>query len=506
MAIAGAAGCDDEDESGAGSELTSLVPPDVPAYAEAVVRPQGDQREELESALGTLLNADDPGAKIVDALNEGLAEEDLSYEEDIEPWLGERAAIFATSFESSTPEYAVVVESTDADAAVETLRSADAQEEEERTHDGVQYLVDEDGDAAGNIQDHLVAGSVGGVEAVIEAAAGESLADSGGLGSEFEEVADDLVAFYADPEAVMEALAATDEVPPAQLEAARAQLGALGQGPVVGGLDASADSFGLELSTAAGERETTTASDLFDDLPADSWLAIAAGNLGAVAEQAIDSFNVQLQATPFVPPELRGGIEEAIRREAGIDLREDILAWMGDVGVYARGTSIFGLAAGLVVETDDEDATLRALDRLRTALESEPVVEIAPLEIEGEGFELRFPGAPVQVPIVVRDGKLVAGLGDASVEEALDPDERLGESDASGILTEALGEDFEPTVLIDFEPVVELIESTGAASDDPDFAAAKPYLDALDFLAAGQRSDGGRTTLRIVLGVDEAEE
>ncbi len=39
----------------------------------------------------------------------------------------------------------------------------------------------------------------------------------------------------------------------------------------------------------------------------------------------------------------------------GLNLEQD-LAWIGDVGGFVEGTSIFGLGAGIVITTDDEQA------------------------------------------------------------------------------------------------------------------------------------------------------
>jgi len=504
VATTALAGCGDETNESPGAELAGFVPPDAVAYAEAVVRPEGDLRDNLDSALGTLLATEDPGGMIVDALNEQLANDGLTYEDAIEPWLGERAAIFATRF-GSQPEYAFVVETTDPEAAMDTIR-ADLEDEatvEDRSYEGTDYLLaqDEDFAATGIVDDHLITGSVSGFERVVDAAAGESVADSGGLGPEFDAVSGGLLAFYADPKAVIDALAEGGDIPAAQLEAIQAQIGAAGEAPVVGGLDVTENSFTLEFSSATGDTAVTAASDLFESLPAGSWLAFATGGLGAAAEHAISAFDAQVNASPVVPPELRGGLEATLQRELGIDIRE-VLGWMGDAAGYVSGTSIFGLSAALIIETDDEAATLRTLDQVRSALERSSDFEITPLSAGGQGFQIVVPETPVQMPIVVQDGRLVAGLGEASVEQALSPDEPLTDSEAFDSVAGALGDDFRPLILIDAEPIVQLVESTGVSTSDSDYAEAKPYLDAIDFFAAGVREDGDRSTVRFVLGVD----
>ena len=86
----------------------------------------------------------------------------------------------------------------------------------------------------------------------------------------------------------------------------------------------------------------------------------------------------------------------------------------------------------------------------------------------------------------------------------LSPDETLDESDRFNAAKDALGDDITPSFYLDFLPIVQLVESTGQATTDPDYQAAKPYLDALDFLAAGTKTDGDRMIASLVLGVREA--
>jgi Protein of unknown function (DUF3352) len=503
-ATLGLAACGGEEQTASRAELAGFVPPDAVVYGEAVVRPEGDQREDAEGALGTLLGTDDPGAMIRDAINSGLEDDGLTYEDAIEPWLGERVGAFASSF-GDRPEYAVIAETTDPDTALETVR-AELEDEggaRERTYGGTMYLLSSEDEVAatGIVDGHLVSGSVEGFERVVDTVGGESIADSGALGPEFDGVSGGLASFYADPSGFIDALGQAGEIPPGQAETIQAQLGAAGQAPIVGGFDIGPDDFSLELSSSTPEQILGAPSELIENLPADSWLALAIGDLGAVAQQAVAAFDAQLRAGPVVPPELRGGLEATLQRELGIDLSE-VLDWMGDVAAYVRGTSIFGLGAAVVVETSDEQATLDTLDQLRSALERNSQVVIAPLEIEGEGFQIAIRDTPIQIPVVVRDDRLVAGLGEASVEQALSPVETLGDSDSFSSVIGDLGDDFDPALFVDFEPIVQLIESTGEVAGDPGYAEVKPYLDAIDFLAGGVRADGDRTTFRLVLRVD----
>lgn len=516
LALLAVAGCGDQEsgDSASGSELAGFAPAGAPVYAEAVVRPQGDQRADVEAALGTLLGTEDPGALILTRLDQE-AEADgsgIGFSEDVLPWLGERAAFFAQDFGESSADgsYAAIVETTDPEAAADLNRTVVEENGEdfvEKTYDGVDYLLEQDEDlgASGIVDDHLVAGTEDGFRAVVDAAAGESLADSDALPEEFDRLGSDvMLAAYADPGAVLDGLEASGELPAEQREAVEAQLGIGIDEPLTAALGADSSSFFFETSSSPAANSPAAAPDLLAALPASSWVALSAGDVGAALDAAISGFDAQLEAAPAVPRELRGGLEAAAGRELDLDLKE-LTGWIGDVAFYFRGTSIFGLGGALIVETSDEAATLEALDSLRAVLDRDPSVEIQPLELEGEGFEVALLGAPVQIPIVVRDGRLVAGLGSESVEEAFGAEEPLGDSDGFSAASAEL-DDLEPSFYFDFEPLVELIESTGQAADDPGYAEAKPYLDALDFLVFGQALDDERLRFRVSLGLDQGTE
>ena len=102
---------------------------------------------------------------------------------------------------------------------------------------------------------------------------------------------------------------------------------------------------------------------------------------------------------------------------------------------------------------------------------------------------------------LLADGKVIAGLGEDSIDTALDPDSTLGDSETFERAADTL-DGATASVFLDFEPIVELIEGTGQATSDPDYQQAKPYLDALDYFTVGTSLDDDRATARIVLGVD----
>src|SRR5215207_2007771 len=113
VAMLVAAGCGGGDEGS--EELASVAPAEALLYLESVVRPEGSEADAIEALASRVGVIQDPGGEIVRQLDAGLASSgaEVSYDSDIEPWLGERAGIFFRSFSGDPPEFAVAFETTD---------------------------------------------------------------------------------------------------------------------------------------------------------------------------------------------------------------------------------------------------------------------------------------------------------------------------------------------------------------------------------------------------------
>ena len=155
-----------------------------------------------------------------------------------------------------------------------------------------------------------------------------------------------------------------------------------------------------------------------------------------------------------------------------------------------------------MAEASDEQAAADTVDRLQTALGRERSIQLSTTD---DGFDVTVPGLPVGGQVAVSDGKFVGAAGSVTVDDVLSPDETLDDSDRFNAARDSLGDDMTASFFLDFAPIMALLESTGEVSSDPDYQAAKPYLDALDYVVAGSKVDGDRTTASLVLGVKEAE-
>jgi Protein of unknown function (DUF3352) len=492
LAVAGCGGDDDdgapEDTVPAGAEL---VPSDAVLYADAVVRPEGEQRESVESALGTVLGVDDPGAFLTEQLQIAFRDEDVefSFDEDIDPWLGESAAAFFLNFEAES-DGAFVVETTDEQEARDSIERLISQEGRVRpaTYEGIEYSRTSDDGAAGIVDGYAVIGSRAGFEAAVDASAGESLADSDAFAGAVESAPDErLATVYAEPRKILDVVVASGELGSEQASAVAEAIGAATEGPVVLSAGADDDGFFAELA-GDGEAPIGGASDLIERLPDDAWAAFALADAGAVAGPAI--------LGALAENDVLGAALGGLRAESAA--LDEFGGSIGDAAGWFGGSNVLSARGALIFEATDEAAAGDLLDGLQRVFSADPRVRVSPGDAEGEAFSVGPADVPIEFPFVLRDGLLVAGLGEQSVDQVFDPETALSDADAYDAATEALGDDFPPAALLDFQTLVGFFEGLQVA-DEPDLAAALPYLARLDVFAAGASSGDDGTTLRFVL-------
>jgi hypothetical protein len=496
-AIALAAGCGND--SASSSSAASLVPAGSLVYGEATLRPEGEQKAAIDALVAKFPGEGSAGERIRRLLEKALAESDpeLSYEDDVDPWLGDEAAFFVSriSPDGEDADAALLLASDDEDATVATIEK----EEGERKTDyrGRDLYVFQEDDSAGAVVDGwLVLGSAGGVKAAIDTAeGGDPIDEDEAYEQTLEDAAEERLGFvYVNMPAFAEQL----ESLPAGT--AFGQFRRLFAEPVIATVHADDAGVRFEAtlpdSLLAGFPFVAEGSDLAAALPADAWLAMAQPDLGKTIDAYLDLVGGTLGG--------RDRIEEELRSATGLDLEEDVISWMGDWSLFVRGTSVAELDGAMIVETSDEAASGRFIDAVaRLARENaEPGTRIGPLALGGggEGFTWLGPEVPQPIHVFQRDGKVVFAYGDAAARDALDPVEKLGDSAAFAEAKGALGGDYAVSFYLAIEPILELAESEGAGSD-PDFQEALPYLEPLGALVGGARKDGDKLHSALGLSV-----
>jgi hypothetical protein len=496
------AGCGGSDGSSSDTDVgpAAAVPASAALYIDGTVKPTGQAQTDAKAALGKVLDTADPGGKIVSLL-EGQAKSDghpFNYQQDVAPWLGEKAGFFFTALGETAQKGAAVIETTNPEASLAFARKisgATATSPAPQTYNGASYQTQPDDPTSvfGTVGDFLVTGDVTGFKAAVDAQKGDSLGDDSDFKDSLDQLPGDrLGTFYTVPKTLIDSIGSAqfDQQSKALLEKSAGE--SLDK-PVSGALTASADSFDLEFVGGANGVETPESS-LVADVPGDSWLALGLGDLGATAKRTLQ----QLKDSG-IP-----NIEQALSQvESATGASVDQLTnALGDAVLYVRGTTQQSLNGALVVHTNDPELTGRLLSQLQTLVQVGSQGTAKPLQLGGggTGFQINDPTqAPQPIEIAQQGDKLVIGYGANSAAQSLAPSQPLSGSptfSAAKSQVSDLGTDF----FLDLPTVFRLAESGGAKSD-PDYQQAKPYLDALSYLVTGSGTKGDQAELKAVVGL-----
>lgn len=501
LAVGVLAGCGGGgDSSNADVGPAEAVPASAPLYLDATVKPTGQAQTNAKAALSKVLNTQDPGAKIVSLLEQQSKSEGhpINYQQDVAPWLEEKAGFFFTAFTDNAQKGAAVVETTNPTAALAFARKASGATETTpapQTYNGASYQTDpsQAGQVFGAVGNFLVEGDLEGFKAAVDAENGDSLGDDSDFKDSLDQLPDDrLGTLYTVPKTLIDSLAPGqfDEQSQAILEKTSGQ--SLDD-PVAGALTASASSFDLQFIGGDNDVETPESS-LLAAVPGDSWLAFGLGNLGDTAKRTLE----QLKDAGI--PDLEQGIAQ-VQQATGASI-DQLTGALGDAVLYVRGTTEPTLNGALVVQTKDPDLTGRLLNQLQSLVQLGSGGGVKPLKLSGggTGFQLNDPTqTPQPIEFAQQGDKLVIGYGANSAAQSLAPAQTLSDSPT---FSSARGQvsDLGTDLFLDLPKVFKLAESTGAKSD-PGYLQAKPYLDALTYLVTGSGSKGDQAELKAVVGL-----
>jgi hypothetical protein len=497
-------GCGGDGDSSSNADVgpAAAVPANAPLYLDATVKPTGQAQTDAKAALTKVMDTADPGGKIVSLIERESKSEGhpINYEQDVAPWLGEKAGFFFTSLSDSGQKGAAVIETSNPTAALAFARKASGATETTpapQTYKGTSYQTNPSDPTGvfGTVGDFLVVGDLDGFKAAVDADNGDSLGDYSDFKDSLDQLPGDrLGTFYTVPRSLIDAIgpAQFDQQSQALLEKSA---GASLDEPVSGALSASASSFELQFIGGNNGVETPESS-LIADVPGDSWLAFGLGNLGDAAKRALE----QLKDANI--PNLQIGLSQ-VEQATGSSI-DQLTGALGNAVLYVRGKTQRSLNGALVIQTNDPALTGRLLGQLHSLLRaaSGGTTTVKPLSLSGGGtaFQITDPTeVPQPVELAQQGDKLVIGYGANSAEQSLAPAQKLSDSPtfstARGQVAD-LGMDF----FLDLPKVFKLAESIGAKSD-PSYVQAKPYLDALTYLVTGSGTSGDQAELKAVVGL-----
>jgi Protein of unknown function (DUF3352) len=493
------AACGNSDEAASGA--AELAPAGAAFYGEATLKPEGEQKEAVDALLAKFPGGGQADDKLSELIEKGLRESNagITFRDDIEPWLGDEAGLFASGLGpgGQIRASAALIATDDEDEAQDALEKSAEGKITHRTYNDVEYMVDEsqgEADAAAVFDGFVVLGNEAGVKAAIDASKGDSrLSDNENFKNATGNAAPDRLGliYFNSP-----VLASTVEQSGMPLpESFKRFL----EEPFVATLDADADGVLFEATIPEEIGKALTffgqGSEILTDVPADSWLALGQTDFGKLLDFYIEAFAGAAGG--------RDAIAQQFRAATGLELQRDVIDWMGDFGVFVRGTSLPTLDGALVIETSDQAASGRfiaALARLAKT-QGQGDVQIEPLSAPGggEGFTATGSDLPKPAHVFQRDGRVVFAYGDAAAKDAVDAPDKLGDSPEFTATRDSLG-DYDVSFYLVMQPILQLAESAGAGND-ADYQEAKPYLDAISALVGGTSGDGEnlKSALKLVV-------
>jgi len=561
LATAGAllSGCGSSG-GGTSADPATAVPAAAAVYAGATVRPSGAQKAAALSVGHALTHQADPYLKLLAALQTPGSPQ-LNFAREVAPWLGPHAGAFLTSlssaaaltgvlergllgggsgsagfpFGSGAAQGAIVLDTSDAAKARSFLDTqASRAHAHAASYRGVSYEVGSGGVAFGLVHDFAVVGSESGLREVIDTTHGAAALAGAAPYTKLTRAApaDALAHLYVNAAAggAGAGAGAAGGGGGGQEGLSGLLLGVLGSSPQLDvSLVAAKGSVGVDADTlgasAQGEGLLATspqAAQSLDSLPAESWLAIGLGELGASVGrdahelEALTALGGTLgSAAPLAPTSafsldsLLNGLITPLRALGAntAQARRDFASWMGPAGVFASGASLLELRAGVVITSKDPARSRAAVGELAAQLRKAGVsVSAASIPGAEAAVGVRLNGVPVVLDVAdgrAADGqtKFVLGLGEESVAAALDPPGTLSGSPSQRAAAGALGEGVQPSVIVDFPTLLGLLEGVGLL-EQPPVSTFLPYLRAATTLSGGAKQlGGGVQRYRLVLGV-----
>ena len=345
---------------GGGDRPDSVLPGEVAAYAQVDLDPSAGQKvaavrffQGLDSEMDERLSDGEWREWVWEKIEEeGDVPGDVSFEEDIEPWLGDRAGMVVMGAgEGEEPVVAVALQVKDGDAAMAFLDEHVAEDSDE-----VGYYLE---------SDYVVFSEADTIEAVRSAAEAGTLADNDDFTADMEDLGEPgVMAMWAD-------LAESGDIDPAafdpSLEMTQEELGMGSERPEVAGRMAatvrltadaielhgiSRDVTGMESMPAGGN-----ADSLVTQLPADTAVAMSLEHGDDMVQSLWDLYSEDYAE------ELQQATDAAA--EQGFSLPDDLKVLLGESMTLAVGPGIVDAVTG-ISQTDPSVPELPVVYRATT--------------------------------------------------------------------------------------------------------------------------------------------
>jgi len=506
LSLAGCFGSSSSSSSLPGADPASVVPSSALAYVQAVLRPSGKLARDIDAASERLLGIANPGAQL-DALIDKSAQGGASYEKSIRPWLGARAGVAVLSVGSGHTEAVVVLDQTNdakAQAALSTRAFFQTNGKPDATtsgsYRGVSYIDDQTSQSIAGVvgQFVVIATNAAAFDATVDVEKGaSSLASAGNYQQSLGQTLSDsagtayanfgrLIALIPASGISSSALSAVKSLVGNEILYGSARFDANGALVDLGSLDAPKSS-----SSSSSASETNP----IGSLPADSWVAIGATNVGPSLLKALASLE-KLAGGGTV--NLSQSLAE-IQLATGINVQGD-LGSITTAGFFVDGASTASPQVALelgLANPSHASTILGQIYKLATLITSTTHgVSVGSLSIGSpSSFTLSISGFPDKLVIAAASGKIIVALGQSSLSAALASGPTLADSAGFKSSSALLGAGIQPVAYVDLARVATLVQSASPSTP----STVDGYLKRLGSVAIGAGKIGGSEHVRVAV-------
>lgn len=488
-AVLAVAGCGDSaDGNGGSTDPASVAPPKAPLYIEAAVQPEGELKANVESLAKSIAGVDDLGGLIVSELEKSANDsgEPFDYEKEVAPWLGDKAGIFFENYDGDDfSGYGVAVQTTDVDATQEFIDKVER--DDEMTIGVVDGLL-------------VFAEDERAFKDAVDASSGDSLADAEDFASTFDAASSGSFAdVFIDIGGLIDQSGGT--IDPEALQFLDSAGIDTAEATAVASLIPGSDQVEIEVSSdLSGDNPPSgDASSLLGSLPADSVAAIAVSDFGARFGEALDQIDAD-----GIPGEIPPGKFKSTLKEAGIDV-DKIAAAIGDLGVFAEGSSERSLVGAAVLSTKGSKEATNTVSNIGLLLRASGTPGVTAISGKLSGFSVRGTDLGPKPLVIAAESERIAiayGLPAATRALATDSSQTLADSPTYKEAVNALGST-PISGFADGPAALKLAAALIPTDEQEGFLEAKPYLTTIDYLAIGVGASGDLGTAKLIAGVSK---
>ncbi|MBS1677589.1 MAG: DUF3352 domain-containing protein [Actinobacteria bacterium] len=490
---------------GGGGEPAGLMPKKAPVYLEANLQPDGKTSEALNGIAQTVLGIENIGEFVAEELEQAaLGEgEKLNFEEDVEPWLGEKVGLYLAGYDGNEfSGVGMALETTDSGAAEGFIEERVAQNgggDEAGEFEGHKYYEEPDGEAVlGMIGDYVAFGETkGDFEEMVKAFEGEGLNEAPQFKEAMEGASDEGVGnVYVDIGGLIkETRSALPPETEAFLDLVQIEPR---QATAVATVIPRTDQIELDVSSNLGKTVPTQgdATAALEALPATAVLGFASADFGKAFGEGVEAFSEN-----GVPGQLEPGELGAAFEAMGLDLKT-LGESFGDLSGFVEGTSESNLGGALVVEAKDAETAKSMVARIGLLLRGTNTPGVTAINGNLSGFSVRVPELGSKPLIVGAAGeKIVVAYGPQAAAQALRSQAKtLGSTSGFEAAKGALGST-PMTTFVSGGPMLSLVETLLSPEELAELDEARPYLEKVDYIGVGSEAEGKTTTAKLVVGL-----